>query len=43
VVIEQAGHGGSVSTVARTIWADYYGIKLPAGDPARVPDNFEAI
>jgi penicillin-binding protein 2 len=42
VVIEQAGHGGSVSTVARTIWADYYGIKLPAGDPARVPDNFEA-
>lgn len=40
-VIEQAGHGGSVSTIARTIWADYYGIKLYSADPARVPDDFE--
>jgi penicillin-binding protein 2 len=39
VVIEQAGHGGSVSPVARSIFADYFGVKLPAGDPARVPNS----
>ena len=42
VVIEQAGHGGSVSPVARSIFADYFGVTLPAADPARVPDDFAA-
>jgi penicillin-binding protein 2 len=41
VVIEQAGHGGSVSPVARSIYAQYFGVKLPGGDPARIPDDFE--
>lgn len=43
VVIEQAGHGGSVSPVARTIYAEYFGVELSSSDPARVPDSFEPI
>jgi penicillin-binding protein 2 len=42
-VIEQAGHGGSVSPVARTIWAEYFGVELPKNDPARVPDTFQPV
>jgi len=41
VVIEQAGHGGSVSPVARSIYAAYFGVELPKNDPARIPDTFE--
>jgi penicillin-binding protein 2 len=41
VVIEQAGHGGSISPVARSIYADYFKVKLLQGDPARIPDDFE--
>jgi penicillin-binding protein 2 len=40
VAIEQAGHGGSVSAVARAIEAAFYGVKLPDYDPAHVPDEF---
>lgn len=40
VVIEQAGHGSSVSPVARSIFGEYFGVQLPAGDPARIPDDF---
>lgn len=41
VVIEQAGHGGSVSPVARSIYAEYFGVELPKNDPARIPETFE--
>ncbi|HYG59413.1 MAG TPA: penicillin-binding protein 2 [Symbiobacteriaceae bacterium] len=40
VVIEQAGHGGSTSAVARAIEAAYFKVKLPSSDPAAVPDEF---
>ncbi|HWH69731.1 MAG TPA: penicillin-binding transpeptidase domain-containing protein, partial [Candidatus Sulfotelmatobacter sp.] len=40
VAIEQAGHGGSVGTVARTIQSAYFNVKLPGWDPAKVPDEF---
>jgi penicillin-binding protein 2 len=40
VAIEQAGHGGNVSTVARSIESFYYNINLPDYDPAKVPDEF---
>lgn len=40
VLIEQAGHGASVSPVARTIMAEYFNVRLPSGDPARVPEEF---
>jgi penicillin-binding protein 2 len=40
VAIEQAGHGGNVSTVARTIQSAFFGVKLPSWDPAAVPDEF---
>jgi penicillin-binding protein 2 len=40
VAIEQAGHGGNVSTVARTIQSAFFGVKLPSWDPASVPDEF---
>lgn len=43
VVIEQAGHGGSVSPVARSIYAEYFGVELLKGDPARIPADFEPI
>jgi penicillin-binding protein 2 len=40
VVIEQAGHGGSISSVARTIMASYFKQELPDYDPAKVPAEF---
>ncbi|HYF91477.1 MAG TPA: penicillin-binding protein 2 [Symbiobacteriaceae bacterium] len=40
VAVEQAGHGGSTGTVARTIQAAYFGVELPAWDPAKVPDAY---
>lgn len=40
VAIEQAGHGGSTSSVARTIQSAYFNVKLPAWDPAAVPDEY---
>jgi penicillin-binding protein 2 len=43
VVIEQAGHGGSVSPVARSIYSDYFHVPLPKNDPARIPDDFEPV
>lgn len=44
VVIEQAGHGSSVSPVARTILASYFGVELPKNDPARLPDGpFQSV
>lgn len=42
VVIEQAGHGASVSPVARTILAEYFKVPLLPGDPAFVPPEFPA-
>lgn len=42
VVAERAGHGGSISPVARAIFAHYLGIELVPGDPAIVPDDFPA-
>lgn len=42
VLIEQAGHGSSVSPVARTIMAEYFNIQLPVSDPAVVPSEFPA-
>lgn len=41
VVIEQAGHGGSVSPVARSIYAEYFGVELPKNDPAYIPETFQ--
>jgi penicillin-binding protein 2 len=41
VVIEQAGHGGSVSPVARSIYSKYFGVELPKSDPAYIPETFQ--
>ncbi|MCG0238995.1 MAG: penicillin-binding protein 2 [Firmicutes bacterium] len=40
VVIERAGHGGSVAPVARSILAGYFGVELPPEDPAFIPPEF---
>lgn len=40
VVVERAGHGGSIAGVARAIFAHYFGVPLKAGDPAIIPPNF---
>ncbi|MGE5674523.1 MAG: penicillin-binding protein 2 [Mycobacterium leprae] len=42
-VIEQAGHGSSISPVARSIYSDYFKVKLLPGDPAIIPDDFEPV
>lgn len=42
VLIEQAGHGSSVSPVARTVMAEYFNAGLPGTDPAKVPAEFPA-
>lgn len=42
VLIERAGHGGSVAPAARTILAGYFGVELPPNDPAYVPPEFPA-
>lgn len=40
VIIEQAGHGGSVSPVARAVFSHYFKVPLLKGDPAIVPAEF---
>ncbi len=42
VLIEQAGHGSSVSPVARSIMSEYFSVKLPGNDPALVPADYPA-
>lgn len=40
VAVEQAGHGASVSPVARTIFSHYFNLPLLPGDPATIPADF---
>lgn len=40
LTIEQAAHGSSTSPVARSIFAHYFNVELPASDPARIPAEF---
>lgn len=42
VVIEQSGHGSTVSRVARTILSHYFNLPMQKGDPAIIPDEFPA-
>jgi hypothetical protein len=39
-VVEQAGHGGSVAAVTRSIISTYFKQPLPKYDPANVPPEF---
>lgn len=40
IVVEEAGHGGSLTPIARAMFASYFHVSLPKGDPAIVPSNW---
>lgn len=40
VVVEEAGHGGNVTPIARAMFAAYFKVQLAKGDPAVVPANW---